>query len=68
MNEFDADEIRRNEIANCYRICRNYQDYGAKTVLSKLRQFFEFKRTNEIAELIIEVEKLTSQSSKPIGC
>jgi len=55
----------QQDIANCYRICRNFQDYGANTVWQKLRDHFSGKSDNDIAVLIIEVEKIVSQSSKP---
>jgi hypothetical protein len=70
---FMSDEIEeqiineQQDVADCYRICRNFQDYGAKMVWRKLREHFSDKSDNEIAVLIIEVEKIVSQSSKPIG-
>lgn len=70
MSEEFEEQIsnEQQDIANCYRICRNFQDYGAKTVWGKLREHFSGKTDNEIAMLIIEVEKVVSQSSKPVGC
>lgn len=56
------------DVANCWRICRNFQDYGAATVWKKLREFFHDKDEHEIAKLIIEVEKIVSQQSVPRGC
>lgn len=62
------DDLWKADIANCYRICRNFQDYGAKTVMRKLREFFVHRTSEELMALIVEVEKITSQSSKPAGC
>ncbi len=64
----NMDEDKALDIANCYRICRNFQDYGAKTVMRKLKEYFEDKTGDELLELIVELEKITSQSSKPVGC
>ena len=67
----ESEEIeanRQSDIADAYRICRNFQDCGAKAVIRKLRQHFRHKDGEEILELIVEVEKITSQSSKPMGC
>ena len=55
-------------VAKCYRICRNFQDYGADRVWRELQEHFSNKADSEIAMLIIEVEKIGSQSSKPLGC
>ena len=63
-----SDDEWKEDVANCYRICRHFQDYGAKTVMLKLREFFEHRSNEELVELIVEVEKITSQSSKPSGC
>ena len=68
MSNESAETDRRDDIANCYRICRNFQDRGAKFVLNKLRECFPEKTDAEIMELIIEVEKLTAENSKSIGC
>ncbi len=64
----EMDEDKAVDVANCYRICRNFQDYGAKTVMRKLKEWFAHKTDEELCELIVEVEKITSQSSKPAGC
>lgn len=64
----NMDEDKALDIANCYRICRNFQDYGAKTVMRKLKECFYNKTDSELLELIVELEKITSQSSKPVGC
>jgi hypothetical protein len=62
------DDEWKMDVANCYRICRNFQDYGAKTVMRKLRDFFVHRTNEELLELIVEMEKITSQNSKPTGC
>ena len=68
MATLDQDDVRREDIAECYRICRNFQDYGARVVLKKLRDIFSDKTEAELLELVIEVEKITAESSKPYGC
>lgn len=66
MTNGTQDDSRRIDIVNCYRICRNFQDNGARSVMRKLKNYFADKTDDEILELIIEVEKITSQSSRPV--
>lgn len=61
------DDSRQIDIVNCCRICRNFDDNGAKMVVRKLREHFIDKTYEEIAELIVEVEKITSHSLTPAG-
>ena len=60
MND-EIEEMQDNrlaDIAECYRICRNFQGYGAKAVMRRLKDVFSDKSDAEIAELIVEVQKL----------
>lgn len=66
MTDGTQDDSRQIDVVNCYRICRNFQESGAKAVLRKLQEWFVEKTDDEIMELIIEVEKITSQSSRPV--
>lgn len=67
MSDGTQDDSRQIDIVNCYRICRNFEDSGAKLVVRKLKEHFHDKTNEEIAELVVDVEKITSQSSSPAG-
>lgn len=66
MSDRTQDDSRRIDIKHCYIICRNCQNRGAKTVLRVLKDYFHKKTIEEILELVVEVEKITSQSSRPV--
>jgi hypothetical protein len=67
-DEFEEmQDSKQKDIADCWRICRNFQDYGAKKVMRKIKQHFHNKTEEEVLELIIEVEKLTRENSIPNG-
>ena len=59
---------KQEDMATCYRICRELQGHDSKAVWQKLREEFSDRSDNEIAVLVIELEKIVSQSSKPVGC
>lgn len=52
-----SDEIPPQDMMNCYRIIWNFQDYGPKTVVEKLKAFFPNKTADEISELIIATKR-----------
>lgn len=66
MTNGTQDDSRQIDVVNCYRICRNFQDRRAKYVLRVLKDYFDKKTIEEILELVVEVEKITSQRSRPV--
>lgn len=59
--------VDKQELADCFRICRNFQERGAEVVWAKLQEHFPEKTPEEIVKLIIELEQISSNSSKPAG-
>ena len=45
-------------VAECFRIVRNFQDRGPKAVLSKLREYFPEKTSDELRALIKQVQEV----------
>jgi len=66
MTNGTQDDSRQLDIKHCYIICRECQNRRAKYVLRVLKDYFDKKTIEEILELVVEVEKITSQSSRPV--
>ena len=58
--------IRKLLIYKAYKICRDLQTEPATQVLFALRTQFPHHSDTSLLELLIQVEKITSQDSVPI--